>query len=161
MRYLRHPKAPRSDDEPLWVARTGLALPGNEIFHTVGRRAREAGLPVPAHQLRHTWASSMLPARHSEGNVIAARRLDRPLDALALRGLGRRGAGACRVSEPHRPASAGAAAARGVTDTVIVALRLVTHRVGSAAWRIRRRRTRNHLAARVHPYVVAVAGNLV
>ena len=70
MRYLRHPKAPRTDDEPLWVARTGQALTGNEIFHTVGRRALQAGLRVHPHQLRHTWASSMLASGHSEGDVM-------------------------------------------------------------------------------------------
>ncbi len=70
MRYLRHPKAPRAEDEPLWVARTGRALTGNEIFHTIGRRARQAGLRVHPHQLRHTWASSMLAAGHSEGDVM-------------------------------------------------------------------------------------------
>jgi hypothetical protein len=36
---LRHPKAPRAEDVPLWIARTGQPLTGNEIFHTIGRRA--------------------------------------------------------------------------------------------------------------------------
>jgi len=70
MRYLRHPKAPRAEDAPLWIARTGQPLTGNEIFHTIGRRARQAGLRVHPHQLRHTWASSMLAAGHSEGDVM-------------------------------------------------------------------------------------------
>lgn len=70
MRYLRHPKAPRAEDAPLWVARTGLPLTGNEIFHTIRRRALQAGLKVHPHQLRHTWASSMLTAGHSEGDVM-------------------------------------------------------------------------------------------
>lgn len=47
MRYLRHPKAPRAEDAPLWIARTGQPLTGNEIFHTIGRRAGVGGLPQP------------------------------------------------------------------------------------------------------------------
>lgn len=70
-RYLRHPKAPHAPDEPLWRARTGLALTGNEIYHTLRRRAAQAGLRVHPHQLRHTWASHMLGAGHSEGDVMA------------------------------------------------------------------------------------------
>lgn len=70
MRYLRHPKAPRTDEAALWVARTGRPLTGNEVYHTIGRRARQAGLRVHPHQLRHTWASSMLAAGHSEGDVM-------------------------------------------------------------------------------------------
>ena len=70
MRYLRHPKAPRTEGASLWIARTGQPLSGNEIFHTIGRRARQAGLRVHPHQLRHTWASSMLAAGHSEGDVM-------------------------------------------------------------------------------------------
>jgi site-specific recombinase XerD len=69
-RYLRHPKAPRELDEPLWRARTGLPLTGNEIYHTIRRRAKQAGLRVHPHQLRHTWASSMLATGHSEGDVM-------------------------------------------------------------------------------------------
>ncbi len=69
-RYLRHPKAPRNPDEPLWRARTGLPLTGNEIYHTIRRRAKQAGLRVHPHQLRHTWASSMLASGHSEGDVM-------------------------------------------------------------------------------------------
>lgn len=70
MRYLRHPKAPQAEDAPLWIARTVQPLTGNEIFHTIGRRASAAGLRGHPHQLRHTWASSMLAAGHSEGDVI-------------------------------------------------------------------------------------------
>lgn len=70
MRYLRHPKAPRAEAAPLWIARTGQPLTGNEIFHTIGRRARQVGLRVHSHQVRHTWASSMLSAGHSEGDVM-------------------------------------------------------------------------------------------
>ena len=70
-RYLRHPKAPHGPDEPLWRARTGLPLTGNEIYHTLRRRAAQAGLRVHPHQLRHTWASHMLGAGHSEGDVMA------------------------------------------------------------------------------------------
>jgi site-specific recombinase XerD len=70
-RYLRHPKAPRGLSEPLWRARTGLPLTGNEIYHTIRRRAKQAGLRVHPHQLRHTWASSMLGSGHSEGDVMA------------------------------------------------------------------------------------------
>lgn len=70
-RYLRHPKAPHGPDEPLWRARTGLPLTGNEIYHTIRRRAAQAGLEVHPHQLRHTWASHMLAAGHSEGDVMA------------------------------------------------------------------------------------------
>jgi integrase len=70
MRYLRHPKAPTAEDAPLWIARTGRPLTGNEIFHTIGRRASAAGLRVHPHQLRHTWASSMLASGHSEGDVM-------------------------------------------------------------------------------------------
>jgi len=70
MRYLRHPKAPRSEEATLWVARTGAPLTGNEIFHTIRRRAAQAGLRVHPHQLRHTWASAMLSAGHSEGDVM-------------------------------------------------------------------------------------------
>jgi site-specific recombinase XerD len=69
-RYLRHPKAPRDPQEPLWRARTGLPLTGNEIYHTVRRRAKRAGVSVHPHQLRHTWASRMLSAGHSEGDVM-------------------------------------------------------------------------------------------
>jgi hypothetical protein len=68
--YLRHPKAPSGPQEPLWRARTGLPLTGNEIYHTIQRRAKQAGLRVHPHQLRHTWASSMLSAGHSEGDVM-------------------------------------------------------------------------------------------
>jgi site-specific recombinase XerD len=70
-RYLRHPKAPRDPSEPLWRARTGLPLTGNEIYHTIRRRASQAGIRVHPHQLRHTWASSMLGSGHSEGDVMA------------------------------------------------------------------------------------------
>jgi site-specific recombinase XerD len=70
-RYLRHPKAAHAPDEPLWRARTGLPLTGNEIYHTLRRRAAQAGLRVHPHQLRHTWASHMLGAGHSEGDVMA------------------------------------------------------------------------------------------
>lgn len=70
-RYLRHPRAPHVPQEPLWRARTGLALTGNEIYHTVRRRAKQAGLKVYVHQLRHVWASRMLSAGHSEGDVMA------------------------------------------------------------------------------------------
>jgi site-specific recombinase XerD len=70
IRYLRHPKAPRGDRELLWRARTGLPLTGNEIYHTLRRRAAQAGLKVHPHQLRHTWASSMLGSGHSEGDVM-------------------------------------------------------------------------------------------
>jgi site-specific recombinase XerD len=69
-RYLRHPKAPRDRQEPLWRARTGRPLTGNEIYHTVRRRAAQAGVRVHPHQLRHTWASSMLSSGHSEGDVM-------------------------------------------------------------------------------------------
>jgi site-specific recombinase XerD len=69
-RYLRHPKAPRDVDQPLWRARTGLPLTGNEIYHTVRRRAKQAGIKVHPHQMRHTWASRMLSAGHSEGDVM-------------------------------------------------------------------------------------------
>ncbi len=70
-RYLRHPKAAHDPHEPLWRARTGLPLTGNEIYHTVRRRAKQAGLKVYVHQLRHVWASRMLSAGHSEGDVMA------------------------------------------------------------------------------------------
>jgi len=70
-RYLRHPKAPHAPDELLWRARTGLPLTGNEVYHTIRRRAAQAGLKVYVHQLRHTWASRMLGAGHSEGDVMA------------------------------------------------------------------------------------------
>ena len=70
-RYLRHPKAPHAPHEPLWRARTGLPLTGNEVYHTIRRRAAQAGIRVHPHQLRHTWASSMLSAGHSEGDVMA------------------------------------------------------------------------------------------
>lgn len=69
-RYLRHPKAPSDRDEPLWRARTGRPLTGNEIYHTIRRRAQQAGIRVHPHQLRHTWASSMLASGHSEGDVM-------------------------------------------------------------------------------------------
>ena len=36
-RYLRHPKAPHGPQEPLWRARTGLPLTGNEVYHTIRR----------------------------------------------------------------------------------------------------------------------------
>ncbi len=71
VRYLRHPKAPRDPSEPLWRARTGLPLTGNEIYHVVRRRAAQAGLKVYVHALRHTWASRMLGSGHSEGDVMA------------------------------------------------------------------------------------------
>jgi site-specific recombinase XerD len=71
IRYLRHPRAPHGEAEPLWRARTGLPLTGNEIYHTLRRRAAQAGLKVHPHQLRHTWASSMLGSGHSEGDVMA------------------------------------------------------------------------------------------
>ncbi|MDQ3690003.1 MAG: tyrosine-type recombinase/integrase [Chloroflexota bacterium] len=70
-RYLRHPKAPHAPQDALWRARTGLPLTGNEIYHTVRRRAEQAGIRVHPHQLRHTWASHMLGAGHSEGDVMA------------------------------------------------------------------------------------------
>jgi site-specific recombinase XerD len=70
-RYLRHPKAPHAPQEPLWRARTGLPLTGNEIYHTIRRRAAQAGIRVHPHQLRHTWASAMLGSGHSEGDVMA------------------------------------------------------------------------------------------
>jgi site-specific recombinase XerD len=70
-RYLRHPKAPHAPHEALWRARTGLPLTGNEIYHTIRRRAEQAGLRVHPHQLRHVWASRMLAAGHSEGDVMA------------------------------------------------------------------------------------------
>ncbi len=70
-RYLRHPKAPRDPREPLWRARTGLSLTGNEVYHTIRRRSTQAGIRVHPHQLRHTWASRMLGAGHSEGDVMA------------------------------------------------------------------------------------------
>jgi site-specific recombinase XerD len=70
-RYLRHPKAPHGRDEPLWRARTGLPLTGNEAYHTVRRRSDQAGIRVHPHQLRHTWASHMLGSGHSEGDVMA------------------------------------------------------------------------------------------
>jgi integrase len=69
-RYLRHPKAPIGPREPLWRARTGLPLTGNEIYHTIRRRALQAGIKVHPHQLRHTWASRMLSAGHTEGDVM-------------------------------------------------------------------------------------------
>lgn len=69
-RYLRHPKAPHDPREPLWRARTGLPLTGNEIYHTIRRRAQQAGIKVHPHQLRHTWASRMLSAGHTEGDVM-------------------------------------------------------------------------------------------
>jgi site-specific recombinase XerD len=69
-RYLRHPKAPRGMDEPLWRARTGMPLTGNEIYHAVRRRAKQAGIKVHPHQMRHTWTSRMLSAGHSEGDVM-------------------------------------------------------------------------------------------
>lgn len=69
-RYLRHPKAPTDPNEPLWRARTGLPLTGNEIYHVVRRRANQAGIRVHPHQLRHTWASSMLASGHAEGDVM-------------------------------------------------------------------------------------------
>lgn len=70
MRYLRHPRAPHAAGAPLWRSRTGSPLTGNEVFHVIGRRARQAGLQVHPHQLRHTWASSMLGSGHSEGDVM-------------------------------------------------------------------------------------------
>jgi site-specific recombinase XerD len=70
-RYLRHPKAPRDRHEPLWRARTGMPLTGNEVYHTIRRRAAQAGIKVHPHQLRHTWASRMLGSGHSEGDVMA------------------------------------------------------------------------------------------
>ena len=70
-RYLRHPKAPHGPQEPLWRARTGLPLTGNEVYHTIRRRAEQAGIRVHPHQLRHTWAHHMLGAGHSEGDVMA------------------------------------------------------------------------------------------
>jgi site-specific recombinase XerD len=69
-RYLRHPKAPHNPADPLWRARTGQSLTGNEIYHTIRRRAKQAGIRVHPHQLRHTWASAMLAAGHSEGDVM-------------------------------------------------------------------------------------------
>lgn len=71
LRYLRHPRAPHDEAEPLWRARTGQPLTGNEVYHTIRRRAAQAGLTVHPHQLRHTWASSMLASGHSEGDVMA------------------------------------------------------------------------------------------
>jgi site-specific recombinase XerD len=70
LRYLRHPKAPSRPDDALWRARTGLPLTGNEIYHTLRRRAAQAGLKVHPHQLRHTWADSMLRSGHNEGDVM-------------------------------------------------------------------------------------------
>jgi site-specific recombinase XerD len=70
-RYLRHPRAPRDRHEALWRARTGLPLTGNEVYHTIRRRAAQAGVVVHPHQLRHTWASKMLGSGHSEGDVMA------------------------------------------------------------------------------------------
>jgi len=70
-RYLRHPKAPHAPEDALWRARTGLPLTGNEVYHTIRRRAAQAGIRVHPHQLRHTWASHMLGAGHSEGDVMA------------------------------------------------------------------------------------------
>lgn len=70
-RYMRHPKAPHAAHEPLWRARTGLPLTGNEAYHTVRRRAAQAGIRVFPHALRHTWASRMLGSGHSEGDVMA------------------------------------------------------------------------------------------
>ncbi|MEX0625574.1 MAG: tyrosine-type recombinase/integrase [Chloroflexota bacterium] len=70
LRYLRHPKAPHAAQEPLWRARTGLPLTGNEIYHTLRRRAAQVGLVVHPHQLRHTWADAMLKSGHNEGDVM-------------------------------------------------------------------------------------------
>jgi site-specific recombinase XerD len=70
-RYLRHPKAPHARDDLLWRSRTGSPLTGNEVFHTIRRRATQVGIRVHPHQLRHTWASQMLAGGHSEGDVMA------------------------------------------------------------------------------------------
>lgn len=70
LRYLRHPRAPQHSDQPLWMGRTGTPLTGNGILQMVYRRARQAGVKVHPHQLRHSWASSMLASGHTEGDVM-------------------------------------------------------------------------------------------
>jgi site-specific recombinase XerD len=69
IRYLMEPRAPRADDGPLWLSRTGTPLSGNGVLQAVYRRARMAGVKVYPHQLRHTWTSSLLASGHSEGDV--------------------------------------------------------------------------------------------
>lgn len=72
VRYLRHPRAPKHDAEPLWLGRTGLPLLANGILALVRRRGRQAGIPdLHPHTFRHTWAHNMLgPLAMSEGDVM-------------------------------------------------------------------------------------------
>jgi site-specific recombinase XerD len=69
IRYLMEPRAPHADDQRLFLGRTGTPLSGNGVLQAVYRRARQAGVKVFPHQLRHTWTSSLLAAGHSEGDV--------------------------------------------------------------------------------------------
>jgi site-specific recombinase XerD len=72
VRYLRHPRAPKREDEPLWLSRTGEPLQANSILQMVRRRGQQAAIPdLHPHIFRHTWASVMLgPIGMSEGDVM-------------------------------------------------------------------------------------------
>jgi site-specific recombinase XerD len=69
-RYLRVRAKHRLADRPeLWLGHGG-AMTGDGIYQVVHDRARQAGLDVHPHQLRHTFAHAWLLAGGNEGDLM-------------------------------------------------------------------------------------------
>lgn len=72
-RWLRARKqSPFHDAPDLWLSRNGPGLTFAALRDILMKRARKAGIPpLHAHMLRHGWASAMLSAGVSEGDVMS------------------------------------------------------------------------------------------
>jgi site-specific recombinase XerD len=72
-RYLRQRgKMKRAEIPPLWMSRYHGpgAMTDSGIYQVLGRRAREAGLDVHPHQLRHSFAHAWLANGGNEGDLM-------------------------------------------------------------------------------------------
>ena len=102
-RYLRvRARHPKASDPALFIGQAG-GLKREAIYMMIQRRAREAGITLFPHQLRHFFADSWKSAGGSEEDL---QRLGRWRDPKMLR---RYGAGAAdrRAREAHRRLSPG------------------------------------------------------
>ena len=66
---VRHPRG--QETERLWLGAKGKgALTSNGVYQMVRRRAREVGIDLHPHQLRHTWAHQWLAEGGNEGDLM-------------------------------------------------------------------------------------------
>jgi len=102
-RYLRlRDKHPSHRLENLWIGNRG-AVTGTGIYLFLGTRAKQAGLDIHPHQLRHTWAHNFLLNGGEEGDLMTAAGWSTPAMAKRYGATGRN----VRAKQAHRRLSLG------------------------------------------------------